>query len=132
MLRPFLVIALMALSVIPVRARSAISTEDRWNPQHIEILPAEIRQVIAAHARACGGALAADHSFVRYFQRGTVKFIGLHFEHLRCGDRRAVCTAAGCLHEVYVSTGGRYRLMRSSHVRELDLTDVNMPASRGR
>jgi hypothetical protein len=37
----------------------------------------------------------------------------LHFERLRCGDRAALCTQAGCLHQVYVSTGGRYRLLRS-------------------
>jgi hypothetical protein len=35
----------------------------------------------------------------------------------------------GCLHQVYISTGGRYRLLSSSHVPELDLTQVK-PAAR--
>jgi hypothetical protein len=75
-------------------------------------------------------ALAAEHSFARYFQSGNAKLIGLHFEHLRCGDRAAVCKAAGCLHQVYISTGGKYRLLKSSYVPELDLTQVKVPAGR--
>jgi hypothetical protein len=112
------------------QAKSALPAEDRWNPQHIDGLPAEIRSAIAPYARVCGGPLAAEHSFVRYFQSGTTKLIGLHFEHLRCSNREAVCTAAGCLHQVYISTGGRYRLLRSSYVPELDLTQIKIPASR--
>jgi hypothetical protein len=104
--------------------------EDRWNPQHIGGLPAEIREAIAPYARVCGAPLAAEHSFARYFQSGNAKLIGLHFEHLRCADRAAVCRPAGCLHQVYISTGGRYRLLRSSYVQELDLTDVKIPAGR--
>jgi hypothetical protein len=116
---------------ISAQARSGgAPPEDRWNPQHIGGLPLEIRNAIAPYARVCGGSLAAEHSFVRYFQRGTAKLIGLHFEHLRCNNRAAVCTAAGCLHQVYISTGGRYRLLRSSYVPELDLTQVKIPATR--
>jgi hypothetical protein len=127
-LRPFMVIALMALegSLVPVHARSATATEERWNPQHLKELPAEIRGAVAAYARACGGTLAAEHSFALYFQRGKIKLIGLHFEHLRCRDRHIICTAAGCLHQVYISTGGRYRLMQSGYGPELDLTRVKM------
>jgi hypothetical protein len=36
------------------------------------------------------------------------------------GDRGALCTQAGCLHQVYVSTGGRYRLLRSYYAQEGD------------
>jgi hypothetical protein len=58
------------------QAKSALPAEDRWNPQHIDGLPAEIRSAIAPYARVCGGPLAAEHSFVRYFQSGTTKLIG--------------------------------------------------------
>jgi hypothetical protein len=115
--------------LVCAQAKSALPSEDRWNPQHISGLPAEIRSAIAPFARACGGRPAAEHSFATYFQRGTAKLIGLHFEHLRCPNRAAVCSAAGCLHQVYISTGGRYRLLSSSHVPELDLTQVK-PAPR--
>jgi hypothetical protein len=82
----------LELGFISAQARGGrISLEDRWNPQHINVLPVEIRSAIAPYARACGGALAAEHSFARYFQSGTAKLIGLHFEYLRCADRAAVC-----------------------------------------
>ena len=87
--------------------------EDRWNPQHISGLPAEVR---GALVRLCGGAIRAEHSFAGYFQ-GTIL---LHFEHLRCGERGALCTTSGCLHQVYGTTGGRYRLLRTYYGPESD------------
>jgi hypothetical protein len=106
------------------QAKSTLPTHDPWNPQHIDVLPAEIRNAIASFARTCGRRLAAQHSFATYFQRGTTKLIGLHFEHLSCLNRAAICSASDCLHQVYISTGGRYRLLSSSRVPELDLTQV--------
>ena len=77
------------------------------NPQHINGLPAEVRNALA---HMCRGA-QAQHQFAAYSQNSQV--LVLHFERFRCGDRSALCTQAGCLHQVYVSTGGRYRLLRS-------------------
>ena len=88
-------------------ARSSMPADDRWNPQHIDGLPSEVRHAIAPYARICAGPLAAEHSFARYLQSGTVKLIGLHFENVRCGNRASICKASGCLHQVYISTGGR-------------------------
>jgi hypothetical protein len=88
--------------------------EDPWNPQHIGGLPAEVRTALA---RMCGGS-RAQHQFASYFQNS--RLLVLHFEHFRCGDRRALCTQAGCLHQVYVSTGGRYRLLRTYYAPEGD------------
>jgi hypothetical protein len=134
MVRPLQLTVTVALFVlggfISAAARSSMPADDRWNPQHIDGLPSEVRNAIAPYARICGGPLAAEHSFARYFQSGSMKLIGLHFEHLRCGDRAAVCTAAGYLHQVYISTGGRYRLFRSSYVPELDLTQVKISPQR--
>jgi hypothetical protein len=115
---------------ISAGARSSMPADDRWNPQHIDGLPPEVRNAIASYARICGAPLAAEHSFARYFQNGTVKLIGLHFKGLRCGNRGADCKSAGCLHQVYVSTGGRYRLLSSSYVPELDLTQVKVGPQR--
>jgi hypothetical protein len=105
---------LVAGTAICAQAKSTLPSEGRWNPQHINDLPAEIRNAIAPFAQVCGGRLAAEHSFASYFQRGTTKLIGLHFEHLSCPNRTAICSAAGCLHQVYISTGGRYRLLSLS------------------
>ena len=107
-------------------ALSSMPADDRWNPLHIGALPPEVRNAIAPYARLCGGPLAAEQSFARYFQNGAVKLIGLHFESLRCGDKGAVCKSTGCLHQVYISTGGRYRLLRSSYVPEVDLTQIKV------
>ena len=101
-----------ALSPSPAAARGGMPSEDRWTPQHIDSLPPEIRNVIAHYAKVCGGSLAAEHPFATYFQRGTARLLALHFEHVRCGDSAPICSAKGCLHQVYISRGGPYRLTR--------------------
>jgi hypothetical protein len=105
------------------RAAGGIRPEDPWNPQHIDGLPSEIR---AAVARLCGGSLAAQHAFARYLEKGAVKLVGLHFELLRCGGSARLCTADGCLHQVYISRGGPYRLLRNFYGPELDLTKLRI------
>jgi hypothetical protein len=53
---------------------------------------------------------ASAHYFATY--SGNSRFLNLHFEHSRCQSHK-VCTEAGCLHQVYVLTKGRYRLLKS-------------------
>jgi len=122
------IVALLVHSgFISAGARSSMPSEERWNPQHIDGLPSEVRHAIAPYARICAGPLAAEHSFARYLQIGTVKLIGLHFENVRCGNRASICKASGCLHQVYISRGGgAYRLLTSSFVPELDLTQIKI------
>jgi hypothetical protein len=114
MKRALIAIGLLATTsqASPAFARGGLHLEDRWNPQHIDGLPAEVRNALA---RMCRGS-RAEHQFAGYFENSRV--LVLHFEHLRCGDRGAPCTQAGCLHQVYLSTGGRYRLLRSYYVPE--------------
>jgi hypothetical protein len=103
----------MLLSVVgPVPsafARSSMTAEVRWNAQHISQLPSEIRDAIT---RLCNQPSRAEHYFASYFQNS--RLIKLHFEHFRCGDR-TLCTQSGCLHQVYVLTGGHYRLLKTYH-----------------
>jgi hypothetical protein len=120
----------IALSPIPADARGGMPAENRWNPQHIDSLPPEIRNAIARYAQVCGGSLAAEHMFATYFQKGTARLIALHFEHLRCSGGAPICSAKGCLHQVYISRGGPYRLLTSAHVPEVDLTKVPLGAER--
>lgn len=56
------------------------------------------------------GDLAAQHYFAGYFENS--RRLVLHFERLRCANRVNLCTQQGCLHQVYVSEGGRYRLLK--------------------
>jgi hypothetical protein len=103
---------------------------NRYNSQNVSSLPADVQNAIAHYARLCGWHLAADHSFADYFQRGGRTLILLHFEHFSCPNRGAICTAAGCLHQVYASKNDTYGLSRSSHVPELDVTEVNIAPRR--
>ena len=82
-------------------------TEDLYNPQHIDSLPPEIRSAIM---RKCSTPKAL-HPFASYSEN--FKQIVLHFEYFLCDDDGTYCTPSGCLHQVYVSEGGRYRLTRS-------------------
>src|SRR6266478_4531292 len=92
----------------PAIARGGGSTPDHpWNPEHISQLPAEVRNAVS---HLCGPSLRAAHYFATYSENS--RFLNLHFEHSQCQSQR-VCTQAGCLHQVYVLSGGRYRLLKS-------------------
>ena len=112
-------VGLLAITVIsqasPAFARGGVHLLDpTLNPQHINGLPAEVRDAVAHMCRSA----QAQHQFARYSQN--LRVLVLHFEHFRCGDRSALCAQAGCLHQVYTSTGGRYRLLRSYYAPEGD------------
>jgi hypothetical protein len=81
--------------------------EDRYNPQHIDGLPSEVRNSIL---HKCTEPKAL-HPFASYFDNS--RRIVLHFEHFLCDGDGTYCTSSGCLHQVWVSVGNHYRLMRS-------------------
>ena len=90
-------------------------TEDRYNPQHISSLPTEVRNFIV---HGCGEPEAL-HSFAQYFD--DLKGVVLHFEHLLCHGDSTYCTdSSGCLHQVWISVGGHFRLVRSYYTRAGD------------
>jgi hypothetical protein len=103
------------------QARGSMSTERPWASEHIEGLPADIRQGIVARERACGNAAAAGHYFAVSIEAGGQRFISLHFEDFACRNRAAVCNGGGCLHEVYMESRGRHRLAFSARARDLRL-----------
>ena len=86
-------------------------SEDRYDPQHIEGLPSDVRQKVL---QLCPVA-KATHGFANYTDH--LQRLVLHFEHLYCGSQ-AFCGPSGCLHQVYVSSDGRYRLRDSYFVPE--------------
>jgi hypothetical protein len=75
----------------------------------------------------CGASLQGEHQFAVYSENS--QRIVLHVEHARCGDRGALCSQAGCLHQVYVSAGGGYRLFEKLLRRRwgLNLTVKSIP-----
>jgi hypothetical protein len=72
------------------------------------MLPPEIRTDVLKWNAVCGGSVAAAQRFALYLSVPNARFVALHFDDFRCRNRTALCGTAGCLHEVYVSTKGRY------------------------
>jgi hypothetical protein len=93
----------------PLAKGGSYRTEDRYNPQHIDGLPSEVRNSVL-HRCAEPKAL---HSFASYFDDS--RRIVLHFEYFQCDGNGTYCNSAGCLHQVWVSVGSHYRLVRSYH-----------------
>jgi hypothetical protein len=118
------IVALITLaSLLSAAGRGGMRGEDSLAAAHIEGLPPEVRDAVKRWQAACGAPLAAEHGFSRsmHDKVSGARFVSLHFEHLRCRNRAAVCTAAGCLHEVYVSTDGHYRPALSVHAPDVEL-----------
>jgi hypothetical protein len=104
------VIVLIVIGVSPVATgRGGMGNSDHpWNPEHISRLPKEVTRTLA---RLCISPPNAGHYFATYFENS--RLISLHYEHVHCQTRQPLCTQAGCLHELYVLDGIRYRLLRS-------------------
>lgn len=81
--------------------------EDRYNPQHIDNLPAEIRSAVL---RKCKNPKAL-HPFAAY-SNGS-RTIELHFEHFLCDEDGSYCRPSGCLHQIWFLVRGHYYLMQS-------------------
>ena len=93
----------------PASARGSAGTADHpWNSEHIDHLPAEVRSAVS---HLCGPSWRAAHYYFATYSEN-FRLLNLHFEHSHC-QLQNVCTQAGCLHQVYFLTHGRYRLFRS-------------------
>ena len=107
----------------PAQSRGGMASERPHAAEHIEGLPADLRRGIAARARACGNAAAAGHYFSVSIEAGGQRFVSLHFEDFVCANRAAICNGGGCLHEVYLESGGRHRLVFSARAGDVRLTN---------
>jgi hypothetical protein len=109
--RAFLATMLLGLAgnLSTAFARGSLGNSDPpWNAEHIDHLPEEVRKAVT---RLCGQPPNAAHYFATYSENS--RLINLHFEHYHCPTNKTLCTQAGCLHQVYVLSGGHYRLLRS-------------------
>jgi hypothetical protein len=79
-----------------------------YKPQNIENLPPEVR---AALIHQCHSTAKALHNFASYAEN--LKRIVLRFEYFSCNSGDTFCGPSGCLHQIYVSSHGHYRLLRS-------------------
>lgn len=104
-------------------ARGGFASERPWASEHIESLPLDIRRAVFRQARACGSKAAASHYFSVSIESDGAKFISLHFEDFACANRTAICNGDGCLHEVYLKSGGRHRLVFTTYADDLKMTN---------
>jgi hypothetical protein len=104
-------------------ARGGISHTDAASTRHVEELPSEIRNATGRWTSTCGAPLKARPLFAHYLGDSAAgyRLIALHFHELGCSDREVLCTNQGCLHEVYISTDGAYRLVFSANVPDITL-----------
>lgn len=128
-LAAFVTGALIGLLCTPAQAQGRYAGHEAWGAYHVTGLPDEIRLGVLKRQRACGAPIAATHFFAVPSVVGTDRFISLHFENLWCPNTTAVCRADNCLHEIYASSGGRYRLGYSGYVRETKITGDGGAAS---
>jgi len=107
-------------------ARGGLQLENPWASDHFKGLPPEVRRNVLKYEQGCGPA-RAQHYFSRSLSPSSsrYKFISLHFEEFGCDYRSAICTPSGCLHQVYASSGTRYRLVFSGYVGELELKAID-------
>lgn len=95
--------------------------QDPWNPAHLTNLPSEIRVQAKKWEAACGASIAVAQRFALYLTTPGTQFVALHFDDFQCRNRGVVCDASGCLHEVYVKVGGRYRKVLALRAQDVRL-----------
>jgi hypothetical protein len=119
--------AICALALIASQmqcaARGSSSNKRPWAPEYIDSLPPDIRRGIVVREAACGNKAAAGHYFSVLIVASGLQFQSLHFEDFVCANRASVCNANGCLHEAYVESGGRHRLVFRARARDVRLTN---------
>src|SRR6516164_1329767 len=108
-----------------------MSHPDGASTRHVDELPPQIRKALSRWQSACGAPLAAKPLFALALSDkiSGYRLISLHFHELSCVDRAALCTREGCLHQVYISADGGYRLAFSANVPEVTMRFLDHTAT---
>lgn len=86
-------------------ASSFPSKDDPWNPQHIDVLPPDIRHYIEA---ICKGPAKAQHDFATYSP--TERRWRINLEYLLCDGLRDFRRGHQCVDVDFIQVGSRFRL----------------------
>ncbi|HBP84642.1 MAG: hypothetical protein CL533_21785 [Afipia sp.] len=92
---------------LAVALGSSSSHDEPWNPDHIDRLPPDVRNVLL---HSCRGRIQAAHYFATYLDHA--RTVRLHFENLRCDGEQRFKRRDSCLHEEFVAFGAGHRLMK--------------------
>lgn len=117
------VIASSIVAQTPGAARGSFASENPLAAEHLDSLPADIRRAVAQREQACRKA-AAGHYFSTSIEASGHRFVVLHFEEFYCPGSRKICDAAGCLHEVFLDTGGRRVRVFAANAKEITMTNA--------
>ena len=94
-------LALALCGQLPAAARSAgAGHDDPWNPEHINVLPIEVRQYVA---KICKDAPRAQHDFATYLP--TEKRWRINLEYLHCEGLGTFRHGNDCLDVDFVAVG---------------------------
>jgi hypothetical protein len=85
-----------------------MANQNPYRTHYVESLPPEVRTALTQQCHRTAKALP---NFASYSENN--KWIVLRFEHFYCNSGGTFCGPSGCLHQIYVSSHGRYKLLRS-------------------
>ena len=98
-------------SQIPAASKgSAVIHDDPFNPHHIDDLPADVRQYIAA---ICKSPASAQHDFAVYLPHE--KRWRINLEYLRCNGLGEYRRGNQCLDVDFVEVGTRFRVASKAY-----------------
>jgi hypothetical protein len=89
---------------------SAVIRNDPWDPHHIDDLPAEVRQYIAAICRGPPRALNNFATYSPYENRWRI-----NLEYLQCNGLGEYRRGNQCLDVDFVAVGSHFRLARKAY-----------------
>ncbi len=112
MLRPVLltICFLLCSELSALSKGSSVIRDEPRNPEHINVLPAEIRRYIAG---ICKGPPVADHDFATYLP--SEKRWRINFEYLHCKGLGEYRHGNQCLDVDFVAVGSHFRLAKKRY-----------------
>jgi hypothetical protein len=107
----FVAISVLVLSALPAMSKGGGGAkDDPWNPDHILMLPAEIRHYIAT---ICKGPASARHDFATYSP--LERRWRINIEYLRCEGLGEFRRGHQCVDVDFVQVGAHFRLSNKQY-----------------
>jgi hypothetical protein len=102
----------LLLGSLSISYAGSINKDDPWDRNHLESLPAELREYIAT---ICQGPPRAQHDFATYNPQE--RRWRINIEYLRCEGlaRSGFRRGRECLNVDFVKVGGSYRIARKDY-----------------
>lgn len=125
----FVVVLMLCLAAADAQARASGIAQGGWSylsSEQMSRFPAAVRLALKSAQDLCGGeATRIRTGFLRYLPGPDgQEFTTIHFEHFECSGKDLLCSPSGCLHRLFVTTGGgMQREIWRGHIREIDMSN---------